>query len=123
MIGDRRMTTDGRSISDKCREAKKNLIMHEETIEADTAIANERGFLFGVMRKEKRHGSWTEVFVDIQDLQTAMTMASAVQAYEVGVFLGGKIYWTSRCPDVFNSIVIQLPLSAFSPPLKIKPSF
>lgn len=95
--------------------------MHEETVEADKAIAKERGFLFGVMRKEKRHGTWTEVVADIDDLQKAMTLAGAVEAFEVGVFLGGKIYWTSRSPDVLNSTVIRLPLSSSSPPLKIAP--
>lgn len=65
--------------------------MHEETVEADKAIAKERGFLFGVMRKEKRHGIWTEVVADIDDLQKAMTLPGAVEAFGVGVFLGGKI--------------------------------
>jgi len=95
--------------------------MPKDSVEADRAIAKERGFLFRVMRKEKRHGRWTEVAANINDLQKAMTLASAVQAFEAGVFLGGKIYWTSRWPDVFNSTVIKLPLSAFSPPLKIAP--
>jgi len=49
-----------------------------------------------------------EVFADVDDLNKAMALASEIEAYEAGILLGGKIYWTSRWPDVFNSTVIKM---------------
>jgi hypothetical protein len=87
-------------------------LMRQESVDADRTLAKERGFLFRIMRKEKRGGPWTEISANIDDLEKAMTLAGAVEAYEAGVFVGGSIYWTSRWPDVFNSTVIKLSRSA-----------
>jgi hypothetical protein len=79
----------------------------ESSFDSDRALAKERGYVFRVMRKEKRGAPWTEVFADIDDLTKAMALAGEIKDFEVGILLGGMIYWTSRWPDVFNSTVIE----------------
>jgi hypothetical protein len=79
----------------------------ESSFDSDRALAKESGYVFRVMRKEKRGAPWMEVFADIDDLTKAMALAGEIEAYEVGILLGGMIYWTSRWPDVFNSTVIE----------------
>ena len=80
----------------------------ENSFDSDRAFAKKHGHVFRVMRKEKRHAPWMEVFADVDDLSKAMVLASEIEAYEVGILLGGKIYWTSRWPDVFNSTIIKM---------------
>jgi hypothetical protein len=81
----------------------------KSSFDGDRALAKQRGYVFRVMRKEKRHARWMEVFADIDDLSKAMALAGEIEAYEVGILLGGRIYWTSRWPDVFNSTIIEQP--------------
>jgi hypothetical protein len=81
----------------------------ESSFDSDRDLAKERGYVFRVMRKEKRGAPWREVFADIDDLSKAMALAGEIEAYEVGILLRGYIYWTSRWPDVFNSTIIEQP--------------
>jgi len=92
----------------ECDSASDDLTSGETTIDLDAVLAKELGCVFRIMTKEKRHAKWIEALGNIGNLGRAMAHAKTLSAYEVGVFLDGAIYWTSRWPDVFNSTVIKL---------------
>ena len=86
--------------------------MDKAQLQTDGIAAKQRGLIFSVCRKEKRHAKWTGVLEGIADLPSAIDQAKPIEAYEVAVFtqgpepLGGYMYWTSRDPETLNSTVI-----------------
>lgn len=77
---------------------------------SDVEMAKRRGLRFYVSRKAKRGGPWERLFAT-GDLDEALSRAQATHDHEVAVFVesqfGGFLYWTSKHPETFNSVVIQ----------------
>lgn len=79
--------------------------------EADLSFARARRLVFYVARKLRPRGRWLECYRDLEDLQESVDLASAIEdAVECGVFVrtpsGGRLYWSSTRPDLFNYTVL-----------------
>ena len=80
--------------------------------ETDTLVAHQRSLLFWVSVKKAPRGSWVQVMENV-GLREAMEIALGANddCVEAGIFVetasGGMLYWSSRTPDVFNSLVLR----------------
>lgn len=81
----------------------------------DAELAASLGLKFKVSRKEARGARWQTVEDNIDSLEYAVEKAKTIDDYESCVFVrqlsGGYIYWTSRHPDLLNSVVIKIEVS------------
>jgi len=75
---------------------------------SDIEIAAQRALQFDVFTKDARGKPWTAHTRGLS-LGDAIGEAQRLSGtvYEVGVLVRGKIYWTTRDPDLFNSTVLQ----------------
>jgi hypothetical protein len=75
----------------------------------DLTIASEQGLTFHASIKRQRGGRWEEVLTGVA-LDIAYQRALSEDAFERAVFVqtetGGRMYWTSRFPTTFNSVVL-----------------
>jgi hypothetical protein len=75
----------------------------------DLSISNEAGLRFYASRKERRGARWEKLILGVT-LDVAYQHAAAEDAFERAVFVqtetGGAMYWTSRFPTHFNSVVL-----------------
>jgi hypothetical protein len=81
--------------------------------ETDVIVANERGLAFYISAKAEAQGHWNRVAGNLS-LAAALELSSndqLVSRAEVGVFVetrsGGILYWSSRKPAVFNSLILR----------------
>jgi hypothetical protein len=74
----------------------------------DILLAAQRGLLFDVHTKAGPRLKWTPLTKGLP-LPDALAEARRVSGtvYEVGLLVRGKIYWTTKMPDLFNSTVLQ----------------
>lgn len=80
--------------------------------ETDVFLAERRSLMFYVSAKVVPRGPWMRISESI-GFREALERAAAQkeQHAEVGVFVeipsGGLLYWSSRMPDVYNSLVLR----------------
>lgn len=80
--------------------------------ETDQIIADERGLAFYVSVKQMPENRWRRIEERLP-LRVALGVAKerAKPGVEIAVFVdarsGGLLYWTSKDPDVYNSIVLR----------------
>ena len=77
----------------------------EGKLEVDEQRAIKKGYTFDIATKQGRGKPWSMAHKNIISLKYAFKLAQEIEAYEVGVFFNGKIYWKSSYP-VINFIVI-----------------
>lgn len=80
----------------------------------DLDIATEAGLSFYASMKHQRGGRWEKIITGVA-LDAAYERAAAEDAFERAVFVqtetGGILYWTSRFPATFNSVVLAQAIS------------
>ena len=77
----------------------------------DLMLAQSRGLRFEVTGRFKRGQQWELVEKDIESLERAFEVTTKSTYPEVAVWVmtktGGKRYWGSHMPDLYNSLVLQ----------------
>lgn len=79
--------------------------MINKTIMKDEELALKHNIAFEVATKTGRGKPWITVRNDILKLSDAFNLVANIEAYEVGIFIDGYIYWTTHNPTIYNSIL------------------
>lgn len=81
-----------------------------EILSVDRIVAKTNSVIFKVSTKEKKGAPWLTSRADIEDLFEAMNFALSINCFEVAIFavyeIGGFIYWSSRNPEILNSVAL-----------------
>jgi hypothetical protein len=73
----------------------------------DLRIAKKLDLLVRVATKAGRGLKWIDQG-EPAPLIESCDAVSSFDAYEVGIFVDGILYWSTRAPDVYNNTLIQL---------------